>query len=1219
MRRIDRPDGTALLYDYDGLAMSQETLVGSDTSPRLLASWEYDDFGNVIRTTRGGSQIYELTYDNPRNPRQTTVRDPYGVESVYKLDRDASTNAPRFRELKGACATCGLAANAKLFYDDSDHPLLPSSVVDARGTTTRFTYDNDGQVAVVEEASGTALERTTTYEHAGLFPALVTKIASPSTAGSGSRETTVEYDAEGNPVTITVTGAESGSTFAQRTDATFNEAGLPLSVDPPGHGSADVEQVSYDSSRGDLLPLERIDPLLGTTSFSYDALNRLVSVVDASGVETTWSYDALDRPLEVRVAGTSAADDRVTTFEYTPFGDLSRVTLPEGNVLEYSYDTRGQVVAVERKPDAGTSVERTFIGYNGAGQVTSVEEQRWTGSAWSNEAVTIYLRSSRCHIDAIRYADGTETEYAYDCNGNLERVWDANHPSNNKSAPPTAGYSYDALDRLSTASEPWAPGGSATTKFWYDVRDHLISVEDAIGQKTSYVYSDRDLLTNESSEQAGSKSYRYDEAGDRIEAIDARGIATDFVRDALGRLTRIDLPASELDTILGYEDTRMPGRVTSIVRGGTSLAYAYDRLGQLTSEGRVGYGYDKNGRLAEIRYPNGVKTTYGFDFADRPSAMTLAVPGQGSRSIVAAAEYFSNGPLRSLSLGNGIDELRDFDERYLPTGVEATRGSTALLDWRYRTDAVGNILEITDQVDATRSRLYGYQDVAYFLNHATGSWGELSWEYDRIGNRLAETRGGARTSTARTTKTIGGVDWSLETVTPPSPATPESHWLDGAGNEISEVSSTRKLVLDYGDDNRLARITLDEPTKVGSRTELTYDGRGYLAEATKEVPSGNGWTSPIEAARLRATYGGSTLLHRFSESVPDPADGRQAEHRSEDAYVLYFAGRSVAILYKGTGGIFGQSPTSSQRIVYLTTDHLGTPALTTDESGNAVWSGGLEPYGRDKSGTTSAGEFLRFPGQWNDETFDGTGLTYNLNRWYDNRSGRYTQADPIGLAGGINTYGYAGSRPSRFTDPLGLAEGEWWDPRSYGNTEFVSPEALSRSGAFYRDVVIPETGAYLAEELSPAGIANGVSGAFGYDFLRDEEVSGFWNRTLALAGALPFVPGLARKICAEADALTGLERVAARGGRNPLVQKAAQAGIKIHKTFDYGPGFEREFRLNSGRRIDAINFDTFEIRELKPNNPAAIRRGQKQLDSYLVDLSNQFPDVPWTGGVVTYP
>jgi RHS repeat-associated protein len=51
---------------------------------------------------------------------------------------------------------------------------------------------------------------------------------------------------------------------------------------------------------------------------------------------------------------------------------------------------------------------------------------------------------------------------------------------------------------------------------------------------------------------------------------------------------------------------------------------------------------------------------------------------------------------------------------------------------------------------------------------------------------------------------------------------------------------------------------------------------------------------------------------------------------------------------------------------------------------------------------------------------DGTGLEYKRNRVYDPQTGRFTQEDPIGLAGGLNLYGYADGDPVNFSDPFGL-------------------------------------------------------------------------------------------------------------------------------------------------------------------------------------------------------
>lgn len=67
-----------------------------------------------------------------------------------------------------------------------------------------------------------------------------------------------------------------------------------------------------------------------------------------------------------------------------------------------------------------------------------------------------------------------------------------------------------------------------------------------------------------------------------------------------------------------------------------------------------------------------------------------------------------------------------------------------------------------------------------------------------------------------------------------------------------------------------------------------------------------------------------------------------------------------------------------------------------------VWQGGFEPFGGDYSRAQNAGVLLRFPGQWNDSSWDAvfgteSGMHYNVHRWYEYETGRYTRVDPLGL------------------------------------------------------------------------------------------------------------------------------------------------------------------------------------------------------------------------------
>jgi RHS repeat-associated protein len=86
------------------------------------------------------------------------------------------------------------------------------------------------------------------------------------------------------------------------------------------------------------------------------------------------------------------------------------------------------------------------------------------------------------------------------------------------------------------------------------------------------------------------------------------------------------------------------------------------------------------------------------------------------------------------------------------------------------------------------------------------------------------------------------------------------------------------------------------------------------------------------------------------------------------------------------------------------------------DNGTVVWAATYESFGTATITTATITNNLRFPGQYFDSE---SGLQYNWHRYYDPTTGRYISADPIGLVGGINLYGYVQQDPINWVDPDG--------------------------------------------------------------------------------------------------------------------------------------------------------------------------------------------------------
>ena len=106
-------------------------------------------------------------------------------------------------------------------------------------------------------------------------------------------------------------------------------------------------------------------------------------------------------------------------------------------------------------------------------------------------------------------------------------------------------------------------------------------------------------------------------------------------------------------------------------------------------------------------------------------------------------------------------------------------------------------------------------------------------------------------------------------------------------------------------------------------------------------------------------------------------------------------------------------------------DHLNTPRAILGAAIALVWKWDSDAFGSTAANEnpSALGTFnynLRFPGQYYDKE---STFHYNYFRDYNPKTGRYIESDPIGLAGGINTYGYTRGNPIKGSDRFGL-----WSP-----------------------------------------------------------------------------------------------------------------------------------------------------------------------------------------------
>ncbi|WP_034065650.1 RHS repeat-associated core domain-containing protein, partial [Pseudomonas aeruginosa] len=431
------------------------------------------------------------------------------------------------------------------------------------------------------------------------------------------------------------------------------------------------------------------------------------------------------------------------------------------------------------------------------------------------------------------------------------------------------------------------------------------------------------------------------------------------------------------------------GRLGAIEGARDSLVYRYDergnlveqvrsiRLDQQTLLDRVTYRYDAANQLLEIGYPSGLAIGYPRNAGGQVASVTLAVGDKAPSPLVGQIAYLPFGPLQRLTWGNGIALSREYDQDY-----QLLRQKVGPWQSDYQHDANGNIQQ-------HRHSLWGTLDYQYDpldrLTEERGVQGGRSYAYDAVGNRTQRSDNPASGGTA------SSQDYQYA---------PDSNRLTAIGAQAVTSDAAGNLTQD-----RAAR-------------KLAYDAQGRLQSVSRDGQ---------QVAEYRYNALGQRIVKLTPESIttylygPDGQLLGEAEHdgsgrKLRAQYYLWLDSLPLATI---DADYDAQGKVGNPTLLYLHGDHLDTPRLATDASGQIAWQWQSDAFGRGEAlsqGSTQVN--LRFPGQYYDAE---SGLHYNYFRDYDPETGRYVESDPIGLDGGLNTYAYVGSNPVGLVDPNGLS------------------------------------------------------------------------------------------------------------------------------------------------------------------------------------------------------
>lgn len=652
-------------------------LPASITDPAgKLTEFGYDPAGRLVSVTREGVQEALITYTEAGRPKDLTDASGHMVSVDYDTDGFASTitdqcgaNTNFTRDTWGRVDSVALpdgstwtlghtrlgdlasvtAPSGARWANEFDASNRPTRTVDPCGRTT--VIDLDGAGRPVARSARTIDSQT--FDANGRL----------ESANSGDCRTTytwnphgrLESATDGDGVTTRWEWTPGGRLAgvhgnAGNVDHTYDATGLCVATATETgtwqyrhDGAGRVVERESPAGRVHRLGWDHLSRLvtdqgpLGTTSFTYDELDRIVGH-DLGGRSTTFEYDPVGRLTALTAPGgarssfgydvcgraTTRTDplggiarnawdhdgrlvartdqlERTTRFSHDPSGAVVATTDDDGNVVRYRYDDRSNLIAIGNQDTTLLEFRHSANGYLTQideplrGRTTTFETTpggRLAG--WSDEAGTVTLR----------YEDGRLVERS---GGDLPAAHWHDDPSSRSGEIDGRALELRADGDGATVHVRW---GESHIEVGRDLHGRISDVtrDDGVAVR---LQRDEHGRVEEISDSDGTVRFAYDDAG-RLAAADTGDTTYTWGYDVAGRPISESSPSRQVE----YRYDAAHQLVERLVDGETDTTYVYDAAGrrvrEITARRTREFEWDALGRLAAI-VDDGERTVVDID------------------------------------------------------------------------------------------------------------------------------------------------------------------------------------------------------------------------------------------------------------------------------------------------------------------------------------------------------------------------------------------------------------------------------------------------------------------------------------------------------------------------------------------------------------------------------------------------------------------------------